>query len=223
MKNDNTTPITASEYDKKINNTIPYYSEFYNQTLDVIEQCGYSDICWMDLGCGTGSLAEKAMDYFDNIRFVLVDSSEKMLEQSEVKLKNFDVEYSCEKLQDVRYNERFHVITAIQAMHYLQEDERYQAIKNVYSSLREGGIFINFENVIPEDEDLKTRELLRWGRYQQRHGKTAKEAEEHNKRCGVNYFPLTIREHFDLLKKIGFQSVHVFWVSYMQMGIYAIK
>ena len=34
MDNDNSTPMVAKEYDKKFNQTIPYYSEFYlqNQT-----------------------------------------------------------------------------------------------------------------------------------------------------------------------------------------------
>ena len=45
----------------------------------------------------------------------------------------------------------------------------------------------------------------------------------HNLRCGVNYFPLTVSEHIELLKQTGFEHVHVFWCSYMQMGIYGIK
>ncbi len=36
MVNDNTTPMTAEEYDKKINDTIPYYPDFYDQTLDLV-------------------------------------------------------------------------------------------------------------------------------------------------------------------------------------------
>ncbi len=30
MLQDNTTPLAAKDYDKNINNTIPYYQEFYN-------------------------------------------------------------------------------------------------------------------------------------------------------------------------------------------------
>ena len=67
------------------------------------------------------------------------------------------------------------------------------------------------------------QELLRWGRYQQRHGKTEAEALAHNARCGTSYFPLTVREHIDLLKSTGFTDVHVFWYSYMQMGVYAFR
>lgn len=60
MLNDNSTPMTAKDYDEKISQTIPYYSEFYRQTLDVIEQCGFDEIYWLDLGCGTGTLEEQA-------------------------------------------------------------------------------------------------------------------------------------------------------------------
>ena len=89
--------------------------------------------------------------------------------------------------------------------------------------MKKGGIYISFENVVPSDEEIKNKELLRWGKYQQRHGKTETEAKAHNARCGVNYFPLTVEEHIELVKKTGFKYVHVFWYSYMQMGIYAIK
>ena len=44
MNNDNTTPTAAGVYDKEINNTIPYYEQFYEQTLDVIEQCDYTEL-----------------------------------------------------------------------------------------------------------------------------------------------------------------------------------
>lgn len=43
------------------------------------------------------------------------------------------------------------------------------------------------------------------------------------KKGGVNYFPLTVPEHIQLLKQTGFQHVYVFWYSYMQMGIYGVK
>ena len=42
-------------------------------------------------------------------------------------------------------------------------------------------------------------------------------------RCGKDYFPLTMFQHIELLKSIGFSKVHIFWISYMQMGIYAIN
>ena len=222
-QNDNTTPMPAAEYDENINRTIPYYNEFYVQTFDVVTQCGYSQLDWLDLGCGTGTLEEKAFREFPSARFTAVDPSEKMLEQARIKLAGHDVHYINKKSQEISFLECFNVVTAIQSHHYMKEEERREAVKRVYDALRDGGIFICFENVVPESETVKKQELLRWGRYQQRHGKTEAEALAHNARCGTSYFPLTVREHIDLLKSTGFTDVHVFWYSYMQMGVYAFR
>lgn len=223
MKNDNTTPMSAKEYDMKINDTIPYYSEFYNQTFDIVEQCDFGKIDWLDLGCGTGSLEEQAFRRFPDICFTLVDPSEKMLEQAEEKLKDRAVQFICAGSDTIDFENRFDVVTAIQSHHYMQEEERKKATKAVHQALKKGGIYICFENVIPEDEAIKRFELHRWARYQERHGKTKEEAAAHNARCGKNYFPLTVAQHIKLFKKSGFSKVHVFWYSYMQMGIYGIK
>ena len=223
MENDNTTPMAASEYDKKINQTIPYYSEFYSQTLDIVEQCEFEKMNWLDLGCGTGTLEELAYRKFPEAQFVLVDPSEKMLEQAKIKLKNKPLQYICSSSDAISFPAGFDVVTAIQSHHYMYEEQRKTATERVYQALKKGGIYICFENIIPEDEEIKNFELKRWGRYQQRCGKTEKEAKEHNARCGKNYFPLTMAQHIQLLKDTGFHKVHVFWCSYMQMGIYGIK
>ena len=70
LKNDNTTPMSAGVYDKEINNTIPYYSEFYEQTFEVIEQCDFFFFFWLDLGCGIGSLEKPAYERFHHLQFI---------------------------------------------------------------------------------------------------------------------------------------------------------
>lgn len=164
-----------------------------------------------------------AFQRFSEIDFVLVDPAEKMLEQAKEKLRNREVQYICAGSADIQFENRFYIVTAIKSHHYMQENERKIATKRVYQALKEGGIYIYFENIVPEDEEVKAFELLRWGRYQQRYGKTEEEAREHNARCGTKYFPLTMEQHIQLLKSVGFRKVHVFWISYMQMGIYAMK
>ncbi|MGN0358906.1 MAG: class I SAM-dependent methyltransferase [Blautia sp.] len=88
MVNDNTTPLSAKVYDEKINDTIPYYPEFYDQTMDIVEQFGFRDMKWLDLGCGTGTLEKLVFQRFPDVYFTLVDPSEKMLEQAKIKLNN---------------------------------------------------------------------------------------------------------------------------------------
>ena len=121
------------------------------------------------------------------------------------------------------FSERFEVITAIQSHHYMSRDERKKATECVYRALKSNGIYICFENIVPEDNEVKEFELHRWGRYQQRQGKTEDEANAHIARCGKYYFPITMSEHIQLLKEKGFCKVNVFWLSHMQMGIYGSK
>ncbi len=223
MRKDNSTPMLAKDYDTGINKTVPFYNEFYNQTLDVITQCGFSNIEWLDLGCGTGTLEQIALQRLQSVKFVALDPSEQMLEQARIKLEGNPIEYICSSSTSINFDNRFDVVTAIQSNHYLQKSERKVVTEKVFNSLKQGGIYISFENVVPEDDDIKKSELLRWGNYQQRNGKTIEEARLHNARCGVEYFPLTVSEHIKLLKDTGFQKCHVFWLSYMQMGIYGIK
>lgn len=223
MNKDNTTTMNAKEYDRAINDIIPYYKEFHDQTISVIKNMLFNEIKWLDLGCGTGSLANKAKDIFPKVQFVMVDPSQKMLEKARKNNNTIKAKYLNCGSEAIMFNHQFNVVTAIQAHHYMKKEIRVKATKNVYQALCKGGVYITFENVIPETDEVKNFELQRWGTYQLEHGRSIKEVEKHLSRCGVNYFPLTINEHFKLLKSIGFTIVHIFWYSFMQVGIYAIK
>lgn len=84
----------------------------------------------MDIGCGTGTLVERAYDTFSNTKFILSDSSENMLEQAKNKFKNNPMERidfvpKCGSQEINEYlNEKVDVITAIQVHHYLSKEER---------------------------------------------------------------------------------------------------
>lgn len=222
-ENDNTTPLSARDYDNKINNTIPYLTEFHKQTISVVENMNFEKIHWLDLGCGTGMLVKRAEQLLKNASFVMLDPSEDMI--ASAKFNNTDIiaDYVVSTSEKITYQNEFNVVTAIQSHHYLHENERKKAVQNVYNALCNGGVYIMFENVVPEDEAIKQAELQRWGEYQKMNGKTDDEVREHIARCGVKYFPITVHQHINLLKECGFTKVHLFWYSYMQAGIYAIK
>jgi tRNA (cmo5U34)-methyltransferase len=220
---DNASSINAIEYDENINRTIPYYDEFHKQTIDVVQNMEYQQIKWLDIGCGTGTLTARAAETFQDAHFLLADPSPKMIEQAKCNMQGKKADFRLVNSIELYYDNQFQVVTAIQAHHYMKNEERKEALANIYQALQAGGIFIAFENIIPDSEILKALELERWGKYQLRMGKSEQEVETHKSRCGQNYFPLTVQEHIKLLTDSRFQYVNVFWRSYMQMGIYAIK
>lgn len=221
----NTTHVTPEEYDSKIEQTIPFYAHFHEQTMNLIEAFEFKGGNWLDTGCGTGIFVEKAARRFDDFEFTLYDPSVEMIEQAGKRLKG------CNQVKDLRVlgsenisnKNEFNVITAIQSHHYFHEEERLVAIQNCYEALKEDGVFISFENFAPNSDFGKEVVLRRWGKYQKEHGKSPDEVSKHLSRYGQNYFPIPIHEHIKVLQVCGFKNIEVFWLSYMQMGLYAVK
>jgi tRNA (cmo5U34)-methyltransferase len=227
---DNATPHKATEYDKSVRQTIPFYEIIHSQAVDAVRNVKPEASCWLDTGCGTGYLVEVALPHFPRTSFVLTDPSEAMLEQAKNRLRRFPKDRvkflapnPTEKL-DVQAN-RVHpqVITAILAHHYLREPQRRLATLTCFRLLEEGGVFVTAENIRPVDQEVVSLELSRWKRFQIEHGRSAAAVEEHAKRFDSEYFPISLDEHVSLLRETGFKTVSLFWVSHMQAGFYALK
>jgi len=217
--------FNAEEYDNKIRQTIPYYEEIYIQAADLINAFRKTHIKWLDIGCGTGKMVEAAGKHCSVDKFVLCDISKEMLEKAEMKLKNSEVkaEFLNCSVQDLSYENEFDIITSIQVNHYFDRNNRMIALKNCYNALKEKGVYIVFENVAPFSKVGKEVGLKRWQDFQVLNGKNLEESKEHISRYGVDYYPITITEHLELLKTCGFMEIEVFWLSYMQIGLYAVK
>ena len=115
------------------------------------------------------------------------------------------------------------VITAIQSHHYLDTQTRVAATRRCYDLLEPGGIYVTFENVRMGSEEAVDIAMQRWMRFQVSQGRDSRVVEEHKKRFGTAYYPITIDEHIALLRECGFRVAELFWFSHMQAGFYAIK
>lgn len=222
---DNPTPFAFDEYDNKIDKTIPYYREICAQTIDLARTLFPNGAEWLDTGCGTGTLALAADRVCNVKRFALCDPSGRMLSAAKEKLKGLHTKTEFYKTpsQELAFCKEFDVVTAIQSHHYLDKDTRRSATKRCYDALKDGGVYITFENTAPQTEEGKELALRRWERFQVTCGKTPQDARVHLARYGTEYFPITIQEHLVLLRECGFRTAELFWFSYIQAGFYAVK
>ena len=216
-----TAAFIPEEYDRKIKQTLPYFEEFYKQIADVVKCLYTGKISWLDVGCGTGKMAELGSEIAD--RFVLCDNSSDMpnIAKKHVMLSN--AEFVLKSAQELEYKNEFDVVTAVQVFHYLTADERIKAVRKCFDALRPNGIFITFENFAPDTEFGTELCLRRWKEYQKEHGRTEIESNAHILRYGKDYFPITINEHKKLLRECGFKDVELLWCSYMQAGLIGTK
>ncbi len=221
--NDNKSAFSSVEYDRKIKQTLPYYDEFYEQVIELVKIFNYNTVRWLDIGCGTGKMGSVAFENLDIERFVFCDSSDEMIRIAKERFKCHNAEFSVCDIKKLSYANEFNVITAIQVNHYLHIDERKTALQKCYEALENNGLFISFENFAPFTDLGKTVYLEKWKRYQMKQGKSLEECENHIKRYGKDYFPISISENIELMQNCGFKAVEILWLSNMQVGIWGIK
>jgi tRNA (cmo5U34)-methyltransferase len=226
---DNSTPHLATNYDSQILITIPYYECFRNETINIVKTIKNEPKIWLDVGAGTGTLVKRCMDLFPNTLFILADPSSEMLSEAKEKLSEYG-EDRIQFLEPIQTQNMVwksglqpDVITAIQSHHYLSPEERKRATKVCSEVLKDGGIFVTFENTRPFTEKGIEISKQNWSNYQISRGKSQEQAEKHIERFGVEYFPITVEEHLNLYRECGFKLVELLWFSYMQSGFYCIK
>lgn len=225
----NAIPNLPEDFDARILSILPYYSSFHQETINLVKSLPSSPRIWLDTGCGTGSLVNKATEEFSTTKFLLLDPSEGMLDQAREKLSLCSADrlefLKASPTQDFsqELEEQPDVITAIQCHHYLSREDRAKAVGVCHRLLKDSGIYITFENIRP-----LTKEGIMIGKrylhdFQLAHGRTEEEIKEYLERFDTEYFPITVEEHLKLLRETGFKTVELFWYSYMQAGFYCIK
>jgi tRNA (cmo5U34)-methyltransferase len=227
---DNATPHLAADYDVSVRQTIAFYEAIQAQTVDVARTIKTNVDCWWDAGCGTGYLVELAIPHFPRTSFVLTDPSQAMLDQAESRLKKYksnNVKFlpPIGNQNLITYEGKAHpqIVTAILCNHYLRRDGRRAATQACYRLLEQDGVFITVENISPVTEGALTLDLRRWRRFQLERGRPPSVVDDHITRFNTEYFPITVDEHLDLLRRTGFRNASLFWLSYMQAGFYAVK
>ena len=223
MSNDNRSAYDSTVYDEYIVHVLPYYREYHDQIIDLLRVYKQDTVDWLDTGCGTGTLSARVLEKEQNVRFTLCDPSEKMLDIAKKKLKDKNIRFVNAASHELEFESEYDVITAVQCHHYYKTDERKKAVLKCYRALRDGGIFITFENIRMSSATSDDMAMKRWVNFLRAHGNSEQDIKMQIDRRGVETFPITVEDHIDLLKRTGFKSVDILWASYLQAGFIAIK
>ncbi len=111
----------------------------------------------LDLGCGDGALAESVLARHAGAKAVLVDFSGPMLVRAKERFdgSGMDVTLVAADLSEPSWTEAlpvaqdYDLVISGFAIHHLEDSGKRELFQEIFSLLRPGGLFLNFEHVAP--------------------------------------------------------------------------
>ncbi len=154
----------AAGYDRARRQLVPRFDDFYGVAVGVIPYGREDDIRVLDLGAGTGLLSDKIARAFPRARITLTDVSSEMLG---VARRGFADEPGRFELRMMDYAEEplfgvYDAVVSALSIHHLDADEKRELFRKVYGVLREGGIFVNADQVLGETPETEARYREAW-------------------------------------------------------------
>jgi SAM-dependent methyltransferase len=161
------TSAAAEAYDAAAPAIHPHYETVQNEILDRLSFKADGTFVVVDLGAGSGRLAERLLARFTNAQAVLVDQSEPFLALAERRLHEFAarVAFIKRRLQDdwaAELSAAPDVIVSTSAIHHLEPQEKRTLFARCCAALKPGGMFINGDEYRPADDDAYLAILQNW-------------------------------------------------------------
>ena len=141
--------LDTAEYDRTIRRLIPYYDESRGVQLDLLAAARLpANARIVDLGGGTGSLAEAALERFPQASVLVRDIDREMLEAARARLSRFGNRVEAEFGS---FNDPLPPCDAVLAAFSLHHIPSLKEKSDVYGRIREalrpGGAFLNTDAV----------------------------------------------------------------------------
>jgi tRNA (cmo5U34)-methyltransferase len=148
---------TATEWDATADTQLPTRAEQQAIVLALLEEAEVGDEAVLDLGVGSGLVAEAILDRLPSAALVGVDFSEAMLERARKRLHRFGsrAQLLGHDLADLAALQlpvkRYAAVISIQTLHHLSDGEKEAAVAWAAGVMEPGGLLIIVDRVsVPE-------------------------------------------------------------------------
>lgn len=143
-------------YDAQRKTLIPCFDDFYGIPTSLMNFDAFAPVRAIDLGSGTGLMAQKVLEKFPNARMTLLDLSEEMLKQARERFAGMDkVDFKIGDISDFSADSEFDAVVSALAIHHLPDADKASLFKRIFAALKPHGIFVNAEQILGETEFLR--------------------------------------------------------------------
>jgi tRNA (cmo5U34)-methyltransferase len=140
---------SVAYYDDWMRVALPSYEGIFTAALEQIPFKKAATISVLDLGAGTGLFSWHILEEFPSAMFTLCDLAPKMLDVARQRFAPYPSQftYLIEDYRKISVNQEFDLVISSLSIHHLSDDDKLTLFACVHSLLKDGGLFINIDQV----------------------------------------------------------------------------
>lgn len=202
----------ATDYDRIIRTMIPGYEHILSTIGRWLSQIVPHDGRIIELGGGTGALAEAVLMKLPKARMEIWDTDPNMLAVARERLRRFGERVTlCEKSFAERLDACHAVIATLSLHHIPTLDAKRAVYRNVFEALSERGVFLNGDCAIDSTEPTHTAMLRYWLDFMAKHGISEAEGRKYFADWAKEDTYQQIFDELTALAQAGFRRPEVYW------------
>lgn len=194
--------ITLGDYDAVIRTLIPHYLELIQSAAVAVDALARPAPVVVDLGTGSGALAQALLKVRPKARLVGIDEDPGMLVMARKRLRGrvTTIEGNFERTAIPRCD----VISASFALHHIRTARRKAALyRRAFAALRPGGLLVSADCVLATATPLQQRHRAAWRRHLRASYSPAR-SEGYLRGWAKADVYFTLAEEMALLRRAGF-------------------
>jgi tRNA (cmo5U34)-methyltransferase len=200
---------TPKNFDKHVTKSVPLYDMGQNMICKLSSFFLNNESMVYDLGCSTGTLIKKLIEYNKGIKFKAqgFDIQKNMIKEAKKKnRKKNNLSFKCEDLSKVKLK-KSDFIVSYYTIQFIKPKHRQLIFNKIYKSLNWGGAFVLFEKVRGPDARFQDLMTQIYSEYKKDIGYN--ETHIYNKSLSLRGVlePYTTKANIDFLKRAGFTDI----------------
>lgn len=151
-------------YDNWMKLALPSYDEIFSIALELIPFDETEAIQVLDLGAGTGLFSEHVFAKYPRAEFVLYDLAPKMLAMARERFRQYAKQFEYVEIdyRDFQSTKKYNLVISSLSIHHLTNGEKKKLFGQVYRSLKDGGVFINVDQIKGPTQDMQNFYWTNW-------------------------------------------------------------
>jgi tRNA (cmo5U34)-methyltransferase len=148
---------TVAYYDDWMRMALPGYEDVFSVARQILPFDDDASIRVLDLGAGTGLFSQHVLDRYPNAAFVLYDVAAKMLDVARERFRARQDQFGfiVGDYRGLGDSQIYDLVISSLSIHHLSDRDKRALFKQVYAALKDGGLFVNIDQIRGQTEHLR--------------------------------------------------------------------